>query len=90
MAVVRTRRVLDIDGAQAVREAAEAHAREHGYRVVIAVVDPAGDVLELRRTPDAQAASRVHSSRLMGRRLMSVVCPRCDAPAPGTRPTASR
>src|SRR5947208_17114837 len=57
MAVIRTRRVLDVAGAAAVTRAAEEHARERGYRVVIAVVDPAGDVVQLTRTPDAQAAS---------------------------------
>lgn len=37
--------------------AAEAVAREKGYRVVIAVVDPAGNLMNLRRLPDTQVAS---------------------------------
>src|SRR5262245_5719271 len=57
MGVVRTRRILDHHGADAVMAAAEQVAREKGYRVVIAVVDPWGHVLHLRRTADAQVAS---------------------------------
>jgi glc operon protein GlcG len=37
--------------------AAESFARERGHRVVIAVVDPSGELIELRRTPGAQIAS---------------------------------
>ncbi|MGQ0551092.1 MAG: heme-binding protein [Armatimonadota bacterium] len=57
MAAIRTRRVLNPPGADAVMRAAEAHAKEHGYRVVIAVVDPAGNLLLLRRLADTQVAS---------------------------------
>jgi uncharacterized protein GlcG (DUF336 family)/mannose-6-phosphate isomerase-like protein (cupin superfamily) len=57
MAVVRTRRVLDEAGAKAVAEVAAADARARGSRVVIAVVDPFGELVELRRTPGAQIAS---------------------------------
>lgn len=57
MPVVRERRVLDVDGADVVVRAAEREARSRGLRVVIAVVDPAGDLLQLRRTEGAQAAS---------------------------------
>lgn len=57
MSVLRTRHVLDLPGAEAVSQAAEAAAREGGHRVVIAVVDPAGELLHLRRTPGAQTAS---------------------------------
>jgi uncharacterized protein GlcG (DUF336 family)/mannose-6-phosphate isomerase-like protein (cupin superfamily) len=57
MALVRTRRVLDDAGAHAVAEAAAADARARGSRVVIAVVDPAGELVELRRTVGAQIAS---------------------------------
>jgi uncharacterized protein GlcG (DUF336 family)/uncharacterized RmlC-like cupin family protein len=57
MGVVRTRRILDHIGADAVMNAAEQVAREKGYRVVIAVVDPWGHLLHLRRTADAQVAS---------------------------------
>ena len=57
MGVVRTRRVIDIAGADAVVAAAEAYANEQGYRVFIAVVDPAGELVALRRTQDAQIAS---------------------------------
>ena len=38
MAAVRTRRVIDDQGADAVIAAAESFARERGYRVVITVV----------------------------------------------------
>lgn len=57
MPVVRTRRVIDIAGADAVIAAAEQFAIERGHRVFIAVVDPAGELVALRRTPDAQIAS---------------------------------
>ena len=57
MAVVRTRRVIDDAGADAVLGAAERAALEQGRRVVIVVVDPSGEVVALRRTPGAQVAS---------------------------------
>ncbi len=57
MGVVRTRRVLDVKGADAVMSAAEDEALAKGYRVVIAVVDPAGEPLQLRRLEGAQVAS---------------------------------
>ncbi len=57
MSVVRTRRILDPDGADAVLAAAEEVARGKGYRVVMAVVDAAGDLLALRRLDDTQPAS---------------------------------
>jgi uncharacterized protein GlcG (DUF336 family)/quercetin dioxygenase-like cupin family protein len=57
MAIVRTRRIIDNDGAAAVLAAAEQKARETGARVVLAVVDPWGELVELRRTPGAQVAS---------------------------------
>src|SRR5213596_2593732 len=57
MAVVRTRRIIDDAGAQTVLAAAEREALAQGLRVVIAVVDPWGEVVALRRTPGAQAAS---------------------------------
>jgi glc operon protein GlcG len=57
MEFVRTRRVIDEAGVDAVVAAAERHAREQGSRVVIVVVDPAGEVAALRRTPGAQIAS---------------------------------
>ena len=57
MSVARTRRVIDIAGADAVIAAAEAFATERGHRVFIAVVDPAGELVALRRTPYAQIAS---------------------------------
>src|SRR5436309_6405177 len=53
----RTRRIIDDAGADAVLAAAEAAAREQGSRVVIAVVDPSGELIQLRRTPGAQIAS---------------------------------
>jgi len=57
MALVRTRRIIDNAGADAVVAAAERKALEHGHRVVIAIVDPAGELVALRRTPGAQIAS---------------------------------
>src|SRR5215211_6225988 len=57
MALVRTRRIIDDAGSSAVIAAAEQKANAHGHRVVIAVVDPHGELIELRRTPGAQIAS---------------------------------
>jgi glc operon protein GlcG len=53
----RTRRVIDEAGVETVLDAAEADARRRGARVVIAVVDPSGELIGLRRTPGAQVAS---------------------------------
>ncbi|HSE55075.1 MAG TPA: heme-binding protein, partial [Nocardioidaceae bacterium] len=57
MTATHTRRILDAAGATAVAEAAEQLARAEGHRVVIAVVDPWGHLLHLRRTEGAQIAS---------------------------------
>src|SRR5215211_5371400 len=57
MTMVRTRRIIDDAGAEAVLAAAERKAAEQGSRVVMAVVDPWGEVVALRRTEGAQAAS---------------------------------
>jgi uncharacterized protein GlcG (DUF336 family) len=57
MPAVRTRKALDAKGADAVIGAAEEYALRHGYRVVIAVVDAWGHVLQLRRIEGAQIAS---------------------------------
>jgi glc operon protein GlcG len=57
MALIRTRRIVDDAGASAVIAAAEEYANERGHRVVLAVVDPHGELIELRRTPGAQIAS---------------------------------
>src|ERR671923_2508114 len=57
MAYVRTRRIVDDAGADAVIAAAEKKAAEQGSRVVIAVVDPHGELIQMQRTPDAQIAS---------------------------------
>src|SRR5947208_1476599 len=57
MNLTRTRRVVDEAGVTASLDAAEATAREQGSRVVIAVVDPTGELIGLRRTPGAQVAS---------------------------------
>ncbi|TML67339.1 MAG: heme-binding protein [Actinobacteria bacterium] len=78
MPVVRIRRIIDDAGAEAVIAAAEKVANENGYRVVFAVVDPWGEVIQLRRTQNAQIASSrvavdkartaaifVHPSRVM-------------------------
>jgi uncharacterized protein GlcG (DUF336 family) len=57
MAIVRTRKVIDDAGAAAVLAAAEDAANAKGHRVVLAVVDPWGELVELRRTAGAQMAS---------------------------------
>src|SRR5829696_4495428 len=57
MAIVRTRRTIDNAGADAVIAAARKKAEEIGSRVVIAVVDPHGELIQMQRTPDAQIAS---------------------------------
>jgi glc operon protein GlcG len=57
MQSIRTRHVVDDAGADAVAIAAERFARARGHRVVIAVVDPFGELITLRRTPGAQIAS---------------------------------
>ena len=57
MEVVRTRKVIDNAGAETVANAAEKLAAANGYRVVIAVVDPFGELVLLRRTEGAQIAS---------------------------------
>src|ERR687898_1375911 len=57
MATVRTRRIIDDAGAEAVLATAERFALEQGHRVVIAIVDPFGELVLLRRTPGAQVAS---------------------------------
>jgi glc operon protein GlcG len=55
--IVRTRRIIDNAGADAVLAAAERSASARGARVVIAVVDPWGELIALRRTQGAQVAS---------------------------------
>jgi uncharacterized protein GlcG (DUF336 family) len=57
MSLLRTRRVVDDAGADTVMAAAERAALDGGLRVVIAVVDPSGELVALRRTPGAQVAS---------------------------------
>src|ERR687895_932709 len=57
MTLVRTRKIIDEAGANAVLDAAERFALEKGHRVVIAVVDPWGELVAFRRTSDAQVAS---------------------------------
>lgn len=57
MSVVRMRRIIDNGGADAVATAAEAYAVAREHRVVIAVVDPSGELIVLRRTEGAQVAS---------------------------------
>ena len=54
---VRIRRVIDTRGADAVLAAAEKLALERGLRVVMAVVEPSGELIALRRTEGAQVAS---------------------------------
>jgi glc operon protein GlcG len=55
--LVRTVRVIDVPGVDAVVRAAEQTALAAGHRVVIAVVDASGRLQQLRRTEGAQPAS---------------------------------
>ena len=57
MALTRTRKIIDTEGADAAIAAAEQVAQANGYRVYIAVVDPSGELVALRRTEGAQVAS---------------------------------
>jgi glc operon protein GlcG len=57
MSSIRTRKLIDDAGAAAVLAAAGTDAVARGARVVIAVVDPWGELIALRRTEGAQAAS---------------------------------
>ena len=57
MTIIRSRKVIDNAGAAAALDAAEAAATAREHRVVIAVVDPWGELIELRRTEGAQVAS---------------------------------
>ena len=57
MQLVRTRRVIDTAGADAVIAAAEEAAATTRARVYICVVDPSGEVVAMRRTHGAQVAS---------------------------------
>src|SRR3954452_20268975 len=57
MHATRTKRTIDNTGADAVIAAAERFADERGHRVVIAVVDPSGELIAMRRTEGAQIAS---------------------------------
>jgi glc operon protein GlcG len=57
MPFVRNRMTIDAAGAEVVLQAAESYAREHAHRVVIAVVDPSGELVAMRRTDGAQVAS---------------------------------
>src|SRR3954466_3830767 len=54
---MRTKRIIDTAGADAIVRAAEEFAQAKGHRVVIAVVDASGELLHLGRTEDAQVAS---------------------------------
>jgi glc operon protein GlcG len=57
MSMIRSRTIINDAGAAQALDAAEHEARLRGARVVIAVVDPWGEVVALRRTDGAQAAS---------------------------------
>ncbi|CAN5547804.1 hypothetical protein BH20ACT21_BH20ACT21_05890 [soil metagenome] len=57
MNAVRTRRVLDTAGVDTLMGAAEKEAFEKGYRVVTAIVDASGELLQLRRPDSAKVAS---------------------------------
>src|SRR5512132_3207889 len=57
MQLLRTRHVIDTAGADAVIAAAEQATAATRARVYICVVDPSGEVVAQRRTPDTQVAS---------------------------------
>jgi uncharacterized protein GlcG (DUF336 family)/mannose-6-phosphate isomerase-like protein (cupin superfamily) len=57
MATVRVKKVLNLAGAEAVMSVAEAFAKAKGYRVVIAIVDPEGHPILVKRLPNTQVAS---------------------------------
>ncbi len=57
MEAVRRRRIIDDEGADAVVAAALDFANQQSYRVVVAVVDVDGELIQLRRTENAQIAS---------------------------------
>src|SRR5205085_7711124 len=57
MSLIRTRKTIDDSGAAAAIAAASTYAEDHGHRVVIAVVDPSGELIQLGRTSGAQIAS---------------------------------
>jgi glc operon protein GlcG len=56
-AQTRDVKVLSLDGARKVAGAAEAAARERGWEVAIAVVDPAGGLIVFHRMDGVQHAS---------------------------------
>lgn len=57
MNTIRKRKIINLAGAEAVMQAAEAFARAKQYRVVIAVVDPWGNPVLLRRLEGTQVVS---------------------------------
>src|SRR3954454_15283398 len=57
MQLIRTRKVIDTAGADAVIAVAEQEAQRRGARVYLCVVDPSGEVVAMRRTDGAQVAS---------------------------------
>ncbi len=54
---VRARKIINLAGAEAVMKTAEAFARGKGYRVVIAIVDPWGNPVLLKRLEGTQVIS---------------------------------
>lgn len=57
MTDIRTRKMINLAGAETVMNVAEAQAKKQGSRVVIAVVDATGNPILLRRLEGTQAAS---------------------------------
>ena len=57
MTTVLIKKVLNLAGAEAVMSQAEAFARKKAYRVVIAIVDPEGHPILVKRLPNTQIAS---------------------------------
>ncbi len=57
MELIRNRRIIDDGGAEAVLAVADQTARAKGLRVAMAVVDPWGELVSMRRTEGTQIAS---------------------------------
>jgi glc operon protein GlcG len=57
MNTTRKRKIINLAGAETVMKTAEAFARDRGYRVVIAIVDPWGNPVLLKRLEGTQMVS---------------------------------
>ena len=92
MNAVRMRAALDTAAADAVMAAAHTEAVRGGYRVVIAIVDAWGNLLQLRRTEGAQAASdqvaidKARTAAIFVRPSREIESARRGAPRQGSEP----